>query len=276
LGVKRWIAAAVLSVLTVGGAHGQSEFEVASIKPSPPTDGRGFSVGCDGGPGSKDPGTISCQNVTLTMLVARAYNMSYDLVAAPDWMSQQKFDIVAKVPAGASKAKVEAMWQQLLTERFKLASHRESRVVARFDLQVAKGGPKFKESEEVPAPNDAAAAEAPRARGPNKLALDGFPELPRPGMIGMNGRIRLYDPKMTMDQLAKTCSGQLGKPVTQATGLMGQYEIRLYWVSESANDPAGPTLAQALKNQLGLQLEANRGPVEFLIVDHMEKLPTEN
>ncbi len=87
---------------------------------------------------------------------------------------------------------------------------------------------------------------------------------------------------MTMEQLAKTCSGQLGKPVKDATGLMRQYEVRLFWVSDSeaaqpaASEPGGPTLMQALQNQLGLRLEAKRGHVEFLVVDHMEKLPTGN
>jgi uncharacterized protein (TIGR03435 family) len=233
---------------------------------------------------------ISCENVTLTMLVGRAYNVSYDQLAAPDWMTQQRFDIAAKVPAGASKEKVGEMWQRLLIDRFKLAAHRESRVVAKFDLQVGKDGPKFKEASENPAPNDAASAETPHARGPNKLDKDGFPELARPGMIGMDGRIRLYETKMTMEQLATVCTGQLGKPVSDATGLAGQYEIRLYWVSDtgaaqsagrngaapSASDLDGPTLIQALQNQLGLRLESKRGPVEFLVVDHMEKLPTEN
>lgn len=184
----------------------------------------------------------------------------------------------------ATAKRQSRIWQRLLIDRFKLAAHRESRVVAQFDLQLADGGPKFKEAGEA-ARDDGAPAEAQHARGPNKLDEDGFPQLTRPGMIGVGGRIRLYDTKMTMEQLAKTCSGQLGKPVTDTTRLTGTYEIRLYWVSNSetpktaepgASDPGGPTLMQALQNQLGLRLEAKRRPVEFLVVDHMEKLPTEN
>src|SRR5581483_1580750 len=102
----RVVAAIILSVLGEVGAYGQDaphvEFEVASIKPSPPPDGRGFSVGCEGGPGSRDPGMISCNNVTLTMLVAQAYNVSYDQLVPLDWMTQQKFDVVARVPAGTA------------------------------------------------------------------------------------------------------------------------------------------------------------------------------
>jgi uncharacterized protein (TIGR03435 family) len=233
---------------------------------------------------------ISCENVTLTMLVTRAYNVSYDQLVALDWMAQQKFDVAAKVPPGASAERVGEMWQRLLIDRFKLAAHRESRVVAKFDLQVAKDGPKFREAGEDPVRDDGPSAEPPRARGPNKLDKDGFPELTKPGMIGVDSRIRLYDNRMTMEQLAKTCSGQLGKPVTDTTGLTGRYEIRLYWVAENgaaqppgrdggapaASDLGGPNLMRALQTQLGLRLEAKRGPVEFLVVDHMEKLPTEN
>jgi uncharacterized protein (TIGR03435 family) len=214
-----------------------------------------------------------------------AYNISYDQMVAPDWMSQQKFDINARIQARANRDQVAEMWQRLLAERFKLAVHRESRVVALYDLVVAKGGPKFKKASEDPAPKDGASTETAHARGPNKVDSDGFPELARPGMIGMNGRIRLYQTKMTMDQLAKTFSGQLGRPVTDDTGLKGEYEIRLYWVTDAAGGPpsattpegaGGPTLMRAIQDQLGLRLEAKRGPVEFLVVDHMEKLPTEN
>ena len=92
---------------------------------------------------------ISCENVTLTMLVGRAYNVNYDQLVGPDWMAQQKFDIAARVPAGTSAEKVAAMWQRLLIDRFKLATHRESRVVAMFDLQVGKDGPSSRWQEKI-------------------------------------------------------------------------------------------------------------------------------
>jgi uncharacterized protein (TIGR03435 family) len=293
--MTRTLAATVLSILPCLGVYAQSvethaEFEVASVKPSPPPDGKGITVGCSGGPGSRDPGMVSCQNMTLTMLVARAYNISYDQLVAPDWMEQEKFDIAARVSAGATQLQLAEMWQRLLADRFKLAVHREPRVVPKYDLLVAKGGPKFREHSEDPPPQD----DATRPSGPNKVDRDGFPELTKPGMIGMNGRIRLYQTKMTMEQLAKIFSGQLSRPVTDNTGLTGEYEIRLSWLTESASAPAppppgkdgspphlpegavGPTLTQAIQDQLGLRLEAKRGPVEFLVVDHMEKSPTGN
>lgn len=96
------------------------------------------------------------------MLVARAFNVRYDQLAALDWMTQQRFDIAARVPADASKAKVEEMWQALLIDWFKLAAHRASRVVAKFDLQVAKGGPKFKDAREDPGFEQARPGRLPR------------------------------------------------------------------------------------------------------------------
>jgi uncharacterized protein (TIGR03435 family) len=255
-----------------------AEFEVASIKPSPPPDGRGMTVGCGGGPGTSDPGLVTCENVNLTMLVTTAYAMSYAQVVAPDWMAQQKFNIQARVPPGTSKEQLPALWQRLLADRFGLAVHREPRVIPKYELLVAKGGNKLKPAGAEPPPADASAPGTPR-HPPVKVDRDGFPELIRPGMIGMNGRIRLYQIKMTMDQLAKTIAGQLGRPVDDRTGLTSEYEIRLSWVDPSSGGPEtlpGATLPQALQDQLGLRLEATRGPVEFLVVDHMEKLPTGN
>jgi uncharacterized protein (TIGR03435 family) len=236
---------------------------------------------------------ISCENISLTMLVTMAFSISFDQMLAPDWMGQQKFSVAARLPAGTTKDQLPEMWQRLLNDRFKLATHRESKVVPKYDLMAAKGGPKFKEASQSPMPNDATSAEAPRPHGPPKLDSDGFPVLTRPGMIGMNGRIRLYQTKMSMGQLAKTLSGQLGRPVADNTGLKGEYEIRLSWVKDTASGtpslqpsrdtplptaPAGsdgPPLLRAVQDQLGLRLEATRGAVEFLVVDHAES-PSDN
>jgi uncharacterized protein (TIGR03435 family) len=233
--MTRVVAAAILCLVTcTQTARAQQEFEVASVRPSPPPDGRGMTVGCRGGPGSDDPGMVSCANVSLTMLVTMAYNLGiHELIApdwmtAPDWTTGQKFDITARVPAGATKAQLAEMWQRLLMDRFKLMVHREARDLAKYELLVAKAGPKFKESVDNPPPG-AASEETSHSRGPQKVDKGGFPELARPGMIGMNGRIRLYQTKMTMEKLAIVLAGQLGRPVTDNTGLKGEYDIRLYW-----------------------------------------------
>jgi uncharacterized protein (TIGR03435 family) len=265
----------LLTLLAMAASHAQSpSFEVAIIKVSPAPDGQGMSVGCSGGPGTKDPGLLTCENVTLALLMPSAFNINYDQIEAPDWLTQTRFNIVARVPAGATKEQVAQMWQQLFAERFKLMAHRESKTIAKYDLIAGKDGPKFK-----PAGNEPPAPVADtHQHSQQKVDSEGFPELAKPGMIGMNGRIRLYQTHMTMAQLARTISGQLGRPVIDSTGLRGEYEIRLFWVSEQATNDgtAGPTILRAVQDQLGLHLQPGRGPIEFLVIDHVEKTPTEN
>ena len=76
---------------------------------------------------------------------------------------------------------------------------------------------------------------------------------------------------MTMAQLARTVAGQLHRPVSDQTGLNGEYDIRLFWAEDGS-----PTLVRAVQDQLGLRLQTTSGPVDFLVVDHADKLPTEN
>ena len=148
------------------------------------------------------------------------------------------------------------MWQGLLAERFKLVAHRETREFQIYDLLVAKGGPKFREASITPG-NDG-------SRTYSELKVDG-------------GLQRMHYPHVTMAELAAEVSGELKKPVNDKTGLSGKYQIDIYWVpDEQASPDAGPTLMQAVRDQLGLQLESKKGPVEFLIVDHAERTPTDN
>lgn len=87
----------------------------------------------------------------------------------------------------------------------------------------------------------------------------------------------MYFPKVTMEWLAGHVSGQPGKPVNNKTGLNGKYDISLHWASDQAADTgSGPTLIQAVRDQLGLRLESKKGPVEFLVVDHAERFATDN
>ena len=265
------------------------EFEVASIKPSPPpAPGMAILVGCRGGPGSSDPALYTCQNISLSNLVTMAYRIAYYELSAPDWATVTRFDLRAKMPEDTTKEQLALMMQSLLADRFKLAVHRESREIQRYELTVAKNGPKFKEAA-APAPADSAAI----APGPPKLDKEGYPVIgPRGGMAIMYDKARLYQPEMTMTMLAGQLSAQMRGPVVDATGLTGKYEISLYWsagdsLRTAAPTPGGgptpvdtvstgPDLKQALQEQLGLRVESKKGPVEFVIVDHAEKTPTEN
>lgn len=280
--------AAIFLILVPAGGWSQT-FEVASIKPSPPPDGRGVRVGCPA-----DPGRITCTNMTMANLVTVAYGIAHYQLIGLDPTSRDRFEIAIKIPDGATKDEIKLMWQNLLADRFKLKVHRETREVPAYELSVAKGGPKLQESVEEPPP----AADAPRpapgpGRGP-KLGADGYPELgPGMGMAMMNGKARWRAKKYTTEQLANMLGIQLGQPVANATGLEGKYDFELYWATggprraaiagqsdggavPEATDSEGPTLIEAVQKQLGLKLQPKKSPVEVVIVDHVERVPTEN
>ena len=291
----RTSVSSLMLLLGCNGAYCQStpklEFEVASIKPSPPAAGRGevtVIVGCYGGPGNNDPSLFVCQNASLSTIVTVAYGIAYWLFSAPDWMSSTRFDLRATVPEGATKDGLQVMLQNLLADRFKLSVHHESREIQRYELKVAKGGPKFKEA----APSEAKAPDsAPASAFPPKFDTNGCPVVdPRGGGMFMPTKARWYWPDTTMERLVSMLSAQVRGPVADLTGLNVKYTIDLCWNPDNSvrasapgtdsaslpSEPSGPTLMQALQDQLGLRLESKKGPVDFLVVDHAEKSPTEN
>jgi uncharacterized protein (TIGR03435 family) len=241
--------------------------------------------------------------MTLADLLIRAYKLEYYQFSIPDWMRDRglAFDLSARVPEGATKDQLDVMLQNLLADRFKMVVHRESREIEQYNLVLAKNGPKFKESPPpTPKPDPAndcfrdprAAACLDTKKGPGrplKLGDDGYPVL-QGTMTGafMQGRARIHYSETTMTSFASYLSLQLRKPVTDATGLQGKYDIAMFWATDdalrAAPDPGGvpvasdpaPTLMEALQDQLGLRVESKKGPVEFVVVDHAEKIPREN
>ena len=97
-------------------------FEVASIKPSPPPDGRAMRVGCP-----SDPGRITCTNMNMANLVTMAYGIAHYQLAGIDPSDMERYEVAVKVREGATKDQIKLMWQNLLAERFKLAVHRETK-----------------------------------------------------------------------------------------------------------------------------------------------------
>lgn len=232
-------------------------------------------------PGVADPTLFRAENNSLAGFVMAAYAVNNYHFSVPDWMSNARFDVTARVPQWATKEQFQTMLRNLLIDRFKLVVHHESREAPSYDLVVAKSGAKFREAPERP-PGDAA---PPSSSFPLPLDKNGYPVM-GPGNAGMRFGPkggRLYYPDATMEYLAGQISGQVGRPVDDATGLHGKYEISLYWTpdsmratSPSASDDYGPTMIEALQDQLGLRLEPRKGWADFLIVDHAERVPAEN
>jgi len=266
-------------VLVYGqSADSKPEFEVASIKPSAPLRDRPVFTRSNGGPGTDYPTRITIENYLLRSLISQAYQVEFAQVSGPDWLTTEKFDIAAKVPAGATKKQVPVMLQNLLAERFHLTIHREKKEGPVYDLVVAKNGPKFKESPRSLASQNS--SEQPLAR--LRLGPDGFPALGNGRgyrMAIMNNRAAARFTDASMTQLAALLQGQLDHPVTNATGLTGKYDFNLQWVTDGLaplGDDPGPPLMVAVQEQLGLKLEQKKGFVDIIVVDHIDKVPTEN
>ena len=264
-------------------------FEAVSVKPFVEGTPIQYS-GCDGGPGSDNPGQIHCQYVTLRMLLMRAYQVKNQEIFGPGWLDTAHFEILAKLPAGAIKEQVGGMFRGLLAERFHVELHRETRPLSVYSLTVAKSGLKLKESSPRPAVDE------PGTPGPPSVGKDGFPVL-RPSILAAGpivlyrgGRARLLGNKVKLARLAETLTSQLDHIVIDETGLDRPYDITLTWtpdstepgghsrpaLAEAGSDPGDVTLFQAMEQQLGLRLASAKAQRDVIVVDRAERVPVEN
>lgn len=301
-------------VLAAGAAIGQTAaagpaFEVASVKPAAPLD-RSQMLSGQMHIGMKiDAARVDIGGMSLADLIRVAYRVKPYQVSGPDWMTAERFDVLAKMPEGATREQVPEMLQALLAERFKLAVHRESKEHAVYALVVGKNGPKLKESApgaDAPAGGDAPAAldVSVSGRGENtQVSISGGPIGTAHMSMGPNGIMRLEAPKMNMAALADTLSRFFDRPVVDLTGLKGTYQVALDLSmedlrnaartmgmmgpgmgggregtrppSDAASDPGGLSIFAAVQ-QLGLKLEPRKEPLDLIVIDHLEKAPTEN
>jgi uncharacterized protein (TIGR03435 family) len=226
-----------------------------------------------------DAGRLDYTNVSLRDIIRAAFKVRNDQISGPDWLSSERYIVAAKFPPGATKADVPAMLQTLLADRFKLAFHKDSKVVSIYALVQAKGGAKLQ-------PADT----------PGGMRM----------MMGPKGRH--LTGKVTLAQLADALSNMEDRPVLDMTELKGAFDIDLEFTSENGPEgmrqgmpgpgpgpgqgpgqggPAGegrphdenadaPSLFTALQEKLGLKLEPRKAPIDLYVIDHAEKVPTEN
>jgi uncharacterized protein (TIGR03435 family) len=214
--------------------------------------------------------------MTLHNIVWIALNLpSERQLIGPEWMREPRYDITAKIAANATREQFFQMFQNMLAERFGLAFHRDQREVPGYELVVGKGGPKFRES----APEAPMEGPPPRLTptGPTSLGPDGFPVLP-PGYSGSTiarNRAVAQWMRMPMERFARTL--MVEKPVVDATGLEGKYDLSLKWVPDLTRpDADGPSIFAALQEQLGLKLIEKKNTLPFVVIDRIQKVPTEN
>lgn len=275
----------LLCLLTCAIASGQS-FEVASVKPSPPIqpNARVFFGPPRGGPGTPDPGQITWTYANMIYLLTVAYDVKAFQITGPAWITTQRYDIVAKVPAGATKQQLSAMWRNLLAERFGLVVHHEAREFQVEELVVAKGGPKLKVTA---GDSDAEPPEGPPQMKDGKLAGPGQISIVFPG-----GRARTMAIGQHLESLIVMLSTQLNRPVLDKTGLTGRYDFELQYSMRSpppmpalpsgasaapTNDTESePDITVALPQQLGLRLVSAKATLDVIVIDKLAKVPTEN
>jgi uncharacterized protein (TIGR03435 family) len=238
------------------------EFEVASIRPSQPDTPPSFGVGNGGGGGT---------NVTLKTLIAFAYQLQeYRILGGPGWISSDRFNIEARAADPKTPPEqLKLMLQSLFADRFQLELHREIRQSNVYNLVVAKSGPKIKLSADQTSPD--VNGPSPQGAGPNHGAI----------RLGAGSMIGNAAP---LPRFANLLSQRLDRIVIDKTNLPGRFDIRLRWTPDVGENPLSPTgvplpaepgdapsIFVAIEEQLGLKLEAAKGPVEFLVIDHVEK-----
>jgi uncharacterized protein (TIGR03435 family) len=239
-----------IALLCVRALTAQS-FEVASVKRIPESNPK-----ANGSPEERN-GAIAYRNMHMKVILMRAFDLQDSQIIGPDWLWSERYDIDARLPQGATQDQVPAMLQSLLAERFGFKWHMETREGQVDTLVIAKKGTTLKPAESAV---------------PYKANTD------RTG--------RHLHQAFTMANFARFLSLQLQAQIIDETGLNGLYDMTLNYMpgaqlaSMSARGDdlrdAAPPLRVAIEQQLGLKLEARKGPVKTLVIDHMERIPTEN
>jgi uncharacterized protein (TIGR03435 family) len=247
------LAVAIVSLLEAQSPT-RPEFEVASLKPNP-SGNSGFAI-------RAMPAGLNATNISLKRLIALGYSVTdYQIFGDLPWLESQRFDLEAKATHLTALPELRLMTQSLLDERFKLKFHREPRELPIYSLTLVKSG--------VKGPN---LVDAPSEPCPPPTAATVRCGTVSPGagrIIGERGRI---------SQLADRLSTMLGRTVVDKTGLTGAYDINLTFAPDPGlqlpggppADPGGPSLFTAIQEQLGLKLQAGKGPVEVIVVDSAE------
>jgi uncharacterized protein (TIGR03435 family) len=274
------LTAAFLTVMTPRASCQQAKpqlaplrFDVVSVKPNKSDQ---FAHINDTGDGDG----ITLRNMPLNEIILYAYglrDMSL-LSGSPEWVQSNRYDIQAKVGESdlsafhkLTKDQRRLMLQDILGNRFKMKTHQERKEISVYALVVAKNGPLLKKVE--PGEKRATGIE-------NK---DGT--IVQGQLLYSRGPGQMIGQEIPMELFARSLSGLAGKPVVNNTGITGVYDFKLEWEpdhspprgepGEIPADPSGPSIFNALQEQLGLKLESQKVEMPIVVIDHIEE-PSEN
>jgi len=253
-------------------------FDVASVKwLQPPLRSR---VVTSGGPGTNDPTRFVRSNVGLRGVISTAFGVPGAMIQGPDWLDEERYEIVANVPPNATREQLASMLVSLLGERFGLVYHREQRLTDAYEIVPGKKGFLLQ-------PNK------PQQRMEDK---NGFPALsgtlPTGGIqlyFNSTGVGRLATGPITLEKLAIFLTSQLSAPVVNSTKISGEYTFVFFFSKQQVRDerdhpdelvapePRGyPDLLTAVREQLGLEVRAAKIPLTHVVIDRIQKIPTAN
>jgi len=293
-------------------------FEVASIKPAGPLNPQMIASGKMNVGMKVDKAIVSIGSLAVSDLIRIAFKIKSYQLSAPTWLNQERFNVQAKMPDGATEKDVPEMLQALLIERFQMKFHRETKEHSILALVVGKGGHKMKDA---PPDVEPIKADAPPAKGETVIKTGGTQirmsgDIQGKGMaisagpngnMKMNmiegGRMRMEFEKVAMPTFAEMLTRFTDRPVIDMTGLTGNYQVAVEVAMEdlmkmaraagapvpmgggpggesakpadAASDPSGNSVFTSVQ-QLGLKLEQRKAPVELIVIDKIEKTPTEN
>jgi uncharacterized protein (TIGR03435 family) len=253
----------IAPMLLFGQTTAPPKFEAASVKQNKSPEVRSdFRTA---------PNGVTITNYRLRFLIPYAFGVVvHQIDGAPSWVDSNKYDIFARASDGTSEDQLRLMVQRLLVDRFKLRFHRETKDLASYALTLANGGPRFTAEKK-----------------PSEVGKDD-------GHVGA-GRGVATGHMVPSSTLAMTLGLYLGRPVFDKTGIDGVFNFELHWTPDEMQPPLGDatpppagtpaperpaepgqSFLSAVEEQLGLKLTGQRVPVEMIVIDHLEEVPTEN
>ena len=288
------------------------EFEVASVKPSEPVTPAMVASGKIHAGMKIDNARVDIGLMTMLQLITKAYDVKTYQVQGPDWMLMTPYDIVAKMPEGATKEQVPQMLQSLLADRFKMTMHRDTKDRSVYALVLAKGGSKmtpYKPDPELAAANGAVSGSneaTVKMSAGSQTVSDGTGMQQKITPSADRKDLHIEITKVSMGLLCDALFRFVGRPLVDMTDLKGDYNVTLdismadimavqkavgigaagappagggggdaARPADEASDNSGSSVVQSLA-ALGLKMEPRKVPLEMLVIDHIEKTPTAN
>jgi uncharacterized protein (TIGR03435 family) len=246
------------------------EFEVASLKkvngiPNPIQD-------LTGGPGTSTPARVTMRSGVRQLLQA-AFDRTWSEFANTEKVPNDWYEFAATMRESVTKDEYRAMLRNLLIERFHLRYHRENRNIKRYEIRIAPGGPKMKDTTNGPDP----------APGELRPSVAGgyvvFPAGVNSPFYGNGARFSVQRVHTTLEEFARQIQAEwLHSPVVDQTGLTGRYDFILHFTAtpNAEGDATEPDLAAAMRQQLGLILREVTGPAAVVVIDSMDREATPN